>query len=147
MTSIFGVNPPQFIYDRGGANEVTVPLPYVNNDIRSEPATELVSSESDIDGQRESYLRGSHWVVEMTYNLHKELDAAHKYGVLSSWKGYAVTLYLHDDGDPFFQAGDHDADALFILKEVIPSYITTTGFADVVTLRFESESPVFVGDE
>jgi hypothetical protein len=144
MSSILGTGVPQIVYDRGGAGEVTISLPY-SLITSSEPDTDLQVNESDIDGTREVYDRGTHWTVEILYHLYKEADPITKYGVLTSYKNTPVTFYLHDDASPFTQAADPDADAMFVLKEVEPFYLESARYKDGLRLTFESMQPVHVG--
>ena len=144
MSSILGVGVPQMVYDRGGAGEVTIPLPY-SVVLSSEPSTELLVNESDIDGAREVHSRATHWTVEIMYHLFKEADPITKYGILTSYKNTPVSFYLHDDASPFTQAADTNADAMFALKEVTPFYLETSRYKDGLRLVFESMEPVHVG--
>ncbi len=137
---IFGITSPKYIYDRGGAGEVEVLLNHIVL-LRSEPETEYVDLQSEIDGFRDSTLRARHWIVEMKVYLYKYADPAQKFADIMAHMGKSVSLWLHRDGDPFLQA-DGTTDARFTLREVTPIYIETVQYRDGAILLFRSVDPV-----
>jgi hypothetical protein len=143
MSSFLGTGIAKMIYDRGGAGEVVIPLPHAR-DIRQEPVSEYIQNESELDTQRDSIFRGTHWRVEMVYHLYKEADPVTKYLVFATYKGTPVTLYLRDTGKPFSEQEDANTDALFILREMTPINLTSTDYKDGLLLTFESTVPADV---
>jgi hypothetical protein len=106
---------------------------------RSEPRTEYLEQKSEITGDRAFIPRGTHWAVEVKYHLYKHTTSPTpqtKYETIASYKGIPVTLYLHNDGPQFLHSAS--ADALFVLKELTPFYLTTTDYKDGLLLLFES---------
>jgi hypothetical protein len=139
---IFGTTCPRFIYNHGGGGEVTVDLTYGIIQ-RSEPTTDYVEQRSAITGDRDLLARGTHWEVEVKYHLYKHTTAptpAGKYSTIATYKGRLVTLYLHADGAPFYKTGT--TDALFVLKEITPFFLTTTDYKDGLILLFVSADTV-----
>ena len=140
---IFGTTAPKFVYAHGGGgSEVTVPLTY-STIVTSEPTTDYVEQKSSLTGDRALISRGTHWVVEIKVNLWKYTTSptpGEKYSTIAAYKGKLVSLWLHADGPQFYKSAG--VDALFMLKEITPSFITDTDFKDVILLRFESTDTI-----
>jgi len=139
---IFGTTSPKFVYAHGEGGEVTVNLPY-STIVTSEPATDYVEQKSALSGDRTFLPRGTHWVVEIKINLWKHTTSptpGEQYAAITAYKGMLVSLWLHADGEQFYKSAG--VDALFLLREITPSFITDTDFKDVILLRFESTDTI-----
>lgn len=134
---MLGVSYPKFVYDRGGASEATVLLPYSQYKA-NDSETRYIEHESEIDLNREAVKLGTHKVIELDYLLYKEVDPSAKYTEINAYHGLKVTFYLHEDGAQYKQADD--SDALFVLKEVTP--YEDEVYRDYCKLVFESLNPI-----
>lgn len=144
---IFGLTFPRFQYLPDADPAVAVVSLTYGLIVRSEPMPEYVEQKSQIDSAREFIHRGTHWVVEIKYHLYKHTTAptpTERYTELVGYKGKEVYLWLHNDGSPFYTASSYTK-ALFCLKEVLPGFLTTTDYKDVLTLVFESVDTILQG--
>lgn len=133
--AIFGYQNPKIVYDPSGAN-VTVDLPYSVIET-NEPEYEYIMHQSEIDGSRKYVKRGKHWVTEIKYHLFKhEGEAYQKYLEINQYEGSEIIFHLHKDNPPISDGSE--AAVPFILKHVIPFYITQRTYKDGLLLRFES---------
>ncbi|MEW6507175.1 MAG: hypothetical protein AB1432_05460 [Bacteroidota bacterium] len=141
---INGIRPPKWTYDRGGANEFTINFDYVY-DVQLSPETIYLNSESEIDAERDYFLKGSHYEFSFKMNLYKYAltnvtELKNKRDSIIAYKGLKGTLWQHRDGNQFKKSDG--SDALFLLKDVIPFYRETVKFRDALNIIFQSCSPV-----
>jgi len=131
---IFGTGEPKYIYDNDG--DVTVTLGYSVVE-RDEPEFDYIEHKSVLNGHREVYDKGTHWVYEVVVNLFKYNDPKSKLNTFYASKPFDLILYRHSDGNPF-----QDADGTtvyFKLVEIEPFYLETILFRDKVRLKFISK--------
>lgn len=141
---ITGNRPPKWVFDRGGMNEFTINFDYVY-DVELKPDTNYLESESEIDIERDYFLKGSHYEFSFKMNLYKYsltslTELKNKRDAILAYKGLKGTLWQHRDGEQFKKADE--SDALFILKEVVPFYRDTVKLRDGLYVVFQSCSPV-----
>ena len=136
---MFGVLGPRFVYDHGGGSEATVDLDYAVM-TTSEPDTRYFEHRSELDLDRSFVYVGTHWRVTFIIGLHKYASKLTKYQTITSYKGKLVSLWLHRDGSQFLTTGGDDA--LFILRDIRPFYLTDIREHDMLELQFESVDPI-----
>jgi len=145
--SIFGTTYPRLSYlEDDDPEHVSIALTYGIIE-SSEPMTDYLEQESQIDGEREMVLRGTHWRVVIKYHLFKHTTSpspTDKYNELCSYKGKRMYIYLHNDGPPFYHTGYTKAG--FCLKEVNPYYLDTVQYREACTLVFESMDTIHQGN-
>ena len=102
------------------------------------PETDVLVNVSDIDGFRDTDVRGQRWTIEVQVNLFKYAD----YGVallaqLSEDLGNKhITLWRHINGEPM--------SGTWTLAEVSPFYLNNSRHKDRVKLVFASNDYVYV---
>lgn len=138
--SIFGTTNPQFVYDHGGAGEVTIDLPRaVITKMRVKDQYHEHRSELDLD--REFLHVSTHWEVSVRVNFGKFGSPLAGFQELAAYKGSLVSLWLFSDGVQFMKSETEDA--LFLLRNVTPIYLTDNYQHDAVVLDFESVDPIY----
>jgi len=131
---IFGTGEPKFVYTN--ESEITVTMGYANVE-KDEPEFDYIVHKSVLNGHREVYDKGVHWVYEVIVNLFKYNDPKSKLNQFFAAKGFDLTLYRHSDANPFKDSSD--AVVLFKLTEIEPFYLETILFRDKVRLKFISK--------
>ena len=144
--AMLGTGSPKWVFDRGGGSEFTILFDYIY-DHNFEPKTIYVEHESELDIERDFILKGSHWTFDFKMNLYKYSDdlsvVLAKHDEINDYKGQKGTLWMHRDGSQFKKSDG--SDALFVLKEIIPFYRETRRYKDALYIKFESCSPVDLG--
>ena len=132
---IFGTGEPKFTYEVESVI-TTINMNYVVVE-KDEPDFDYVEHKSVLNGHREIYEQGTHWVFEIILNLFKYSDPKSKLNQFFAAKPFDLILYRHSDGNPF-----QDADGTtvyFKLVEIEPFYLETVEFRDKVRLKFISK--------
>lgn len=140
--AINGTGAPKFVYNYGGTGAVTVALDNAK-DMKVEYKHDYIEHESEIDGERDAYLKSVHVRFTIILHLYKYSNPASKLATLNSYKGLKVSLWEHSDGNPFYKDTSGGA-ALFLLKEVHPFYLEDVTYKDAVKLVFESMNKVVI---
>ena len=140
--AINGTTTPKFIYNYGISGAVTVSLDKAY-DVKVEYEHEYINHESELNLERDAYLKGMHVKMTVFLNLYKYTSPtpATKLSTLNSYKGLKVSLWEHSDGYPFFK-DTSGGTALFLLEEVTPFFLENVTFKDAVKLVFRSMNKV-----
>lgn len=140
--AINGTGAPKFVYNYGETGAVTVALDYAR-DTKAEYIHDYIEHESELDGEREAYLKSVHVRFTVILNLYKYTNPNSKLATLNTYKGLKVSLWEHTDGNPFYK-NTSGGTALFLLKEVHPFYLEDVTYKDAVKLVFESMNKVVI---
>ena len=130
---IQGTTSPKFIT----SGDVTVELRHFVV-TKNDENENILTHNSEIDGDRGFYLKGSHYVFEGYSYIYKLDDPLAEFQKLRLYLGQDVTLYMHSDGEPF---KDSNGDVVpFTLLRVSPYYPWDDEFGqdNAVYLAFKS---------
>lgn len=136
---IFGGLAPKF---QVSSTDILLDFAVIEKD---EPDYKNVMHESELDRTRNFITRPAHHVFEVVVHLHKYADPKAKYDeIMAQLTVQTCKVWRHRDYQPFQTPAG--ADALFVLIEAQPFYITTSDYADGLRLKFISVDTIAISD-
>jgi hypothetical protein len=134
---IFGRLPPRFVFNHDQPGEVVVDLDYSVVTAMT-PHTEWLEHVDELSLDRCFVYRRTAWTISVALNLYKYADPEQKYRDIAAFIGERVSFYRHREAVPMRASPVTNADMLFVLKELVPFFITNTDYKDGLRLVFES---------
>ncbi len=129
---IFGTAAPKFI-----SGSTTVLLDYARI-ITDKPVYNSIEQPSVLTGFVNHIHKGYWWLYTVRIHLFKESEAITKANELLSYIGQDVYLYKHREANAFQDSSGNDV--LFRVQEVVPSWLNTPDYKDIIDITFKSQN-------
>lgn len=130
-SQIMGVSYPKIVY----GSSTTVNLQY-SRILHDEPDYDMLNYQSEINGDRNIYVRGYHWLFEILVYLTRYADPEAKWNEIFAAYNQEVDLYRYSDNPACKDSAGNVVKFRFI--ECVPLYLDDSCRLDACRCKFIS---------